>query len=67
MVILFVLCLGVLNFCAVGALCMFYHQENMSVKCIPNYTPLLYSKTGVWRGLLMFLILTPKHRFPRRF
>ena len=27
------------------------HQDNMSVQCIPPYTPLLYSKTGVYRGI----------------
>ena len=31
------------------------HQENMSVKCIPPYTPLLYRKTGVRRGIPNFL------------
>ena len=30
------------------------HQENMSVQCIPPYTPLLYSKTGVRRGIPIF-------------
>ena len=34
-----------------------YHQENMSVYCIPPYTPLLYSKTGVRRGIPIFLFL----------
>ena len=34
----------------------------MSVKCIPPYTPLLYSKTGVYRGILFFLIFALKHR-----
>ena len=38
------------------------HQENMSVKCIPPYTPLLYSKAGVCRGIPIFLIFAPKHR-----
>ena len=38
------------------------HHANMSVKCIPPYTPLLYSKTGVYRGILFFLIFAPKHR-----
>ena len=38
------------------------HQENMSVKCILPQTPLLYSKTGVYRGLPNFLIFDPKHR-----
>ena len=37
------------------------HQENMSVKCLPPYTPLLYSKTGVYRGIPIFLIFVPKH------
>ena len=27
------------------------HQDNMSVCFIPPYTPLLYSKTGVYRGI----------------
>ena len=38
------------------------HQENMSVKCIPPNTPLLCSKTGVCRGIPIFLIFAPKHR-----
>ena len=29
----------------------------MSVKCVPPQTPLLYSKTGVCRGIPIFLIL----------
>ena len=29
----------------------------MSVKCIPPYTPLLYSKTGICRGMPIFLVL----------
>ena len=29
----------------------------MSVQYIPNYTPLLYSKTGICRGIPIFLIL----------
>ena len=33
------------------------HQENMSVKWIPPHTPLLYSKTGVCRGIPIFLFL----------
>ena len=37
-------------------------QENMSVKCISPEAPLLYSKTGVCRGIPIFLILVPKHR-----
>ena len=38
-----------------------HHQENMTVQCIPPYTPLLYSKTGVCRGISIFLIFAPKH------
>ena len=38
------------------------HQDNMSVYCIPPYHSLLYSKTGVYRGILFFLIFAPKHR-----
>ena len=38
------------------------HQENMSVKCIPPQTPLLYRKTGVYVGITKFLIFAPKHR-----
>ena len=33
------------------------HQENMSVKCVPSQTPLLFSKTGVFRGIPIFLFL----------
>ena len=36
------------------------YQENMSVKCIPPYTPLLHSTTGFCRGLSIFLIFGPK-------
>ena len=39
-----------------------FHQENMYVKCIPLYTPLLCSKYGVCRGIPFFLIFAPKHR-----
>ena len=31
------------------------HRENMSIQYIPPYTPLLYSKTGVCRGIPIFL------------
>ena len=34
----------------------------MSVKYVPPQTPLLYSKTGVCRGIPTFLIFAPKHR-----
>ena len=34
----------------------------MSVQSIPPQTPLLYSKTGVCRGIPIFLIFAPKHR-----
>ena len=39
-----------------------WHQENMSVKCVPLQTPHLYSKTGVCKGIPIFLIFAPKHR-----
>ena len=32
------------------------HQDNMPVCFIPPYTPLLYSKIGVYRGIHNFLI-----------
>ena len=40
----------------IESLSVFYllHQENMSVKCAPPQTPLLYSKTGVCRGIPIF-------------
>ena len=38
------------------------HQDNMSVCFIPPYTPLLYSKSGVYRGKHYFLIFALKHR-----
>ena len=34
----------------------------MSVKCLPPHTPLLYSKTGVCRGIPIFLIFALKHK-----
>ena len=37
------------------------HQDNMPVCFIPPYTPLLYSKTGVYKGLHYFLIFALKH------
>ena len=37
------------------------HQDNMSLCLIPPYTPILYSKTGVYRGLHHFLIFALKH------
>ena len=37
------------------------HQDNMSVCFIPPYTPRLYSKTGVYRGIHYFLIFALKH------
>ena len=36
-------------------------QDNISVSFIPPYTPLLYSKTGVYRGIHYFLIFALKH------
>ena len=35
------------------------HQENMSVTCISPSTLLLYNKTGVDRGIPIFLIFAP--------
>ena len=32
----------------------------MSMKSLPPHTPLLYSKTGVYRGYLFFLFFVPK-------
>ena len=32
-----------------------YHQDNTFMKCLPPYTPLLFSKTGMCRGI-KFLI-----------
>ena len=31
------------------------NQDNMSVKCIPPYIPLLYSRPGVYKGIHFFL------------
>ena len=42
--------------------CNASHQDNMSVRFIPPFTPLLYSKTGVYRGKHYFLIFASKHR-----
>ena len=38
------------------------HHANMFMKCKPHHTPLLYSKTGVYRCIHFFLIFAPKHR-----
>ena len=38
------------------------HQDNMSMCFIPPYTPLLYSKIGVYRGRHNFLIFALVHR-----
>ena len=38
------------------------HHANMSVQCRPPYTPLLFSETGVYRGIHFFLIFALKHR-----
>ena len=32
-----------------------WHQEKMSIQYIPPYTPLLYSKTGVYRSIPILL------------
>ena len=37
-------------------------QGNKPVQVTPPYTPPLYSKTGVYRGILYFLIFALKHR-----
>ena len=34
----------------------------MSVKFILSFTPFLYYKSGVCKGVLIFLIFDPKHR-----
>ena len=39
-----------------------FHHENKSVYRTPPYTPILYSKTGVYRGIHFFLIFALKHR-----
>ena len=41
--------------------CRLYHQGNMSVCFIPPYTPLLYGKTGVYRGMHYCLNFALKH------
>ena len=38
-----------------------FHEDNTTVKS--PYTPHLCSKTGVYSGIPIFLILGPKHRF----
>ena len=38
-----------------------FRQENMSMKCIPAHTPLLYSKNRVNRGIPIFLNFDQKH------
>ena len=48
--------------CLVEVLGHSQHQDNMSVCFIPPYTPLLYSKTAVYRGINIFLIFALKHR-----
>ena len=37
------------------------HHANTSVKIIPPYTPLLYSKTGIYSGVHYFLNFALKH------
>ena len=57
--------LAELNFVSALVLCHHYihvHQDNMSVCFIPPYTPLLYSKIGVYTGIHNFLIFALKHR-----
>ena len=43
------------------AFIMVLHHDNMSMLCMPPYTPLLHSETGVYRGIPIFLIFDPKH------
>ena len=52
---------SVLSLSVVQIRFVFGHQDNMSMCFIPPYTPLLYSKTGVYRGLDYFLIFALKH------
>ena len=33
------------------------HKDNVSMKCFPPHTPLLYSKNGVYRGIHILLFL----------
>ena len=50
----------ILNFCGHQR----QHFVNIRIKCPLNvhpYTPLLYSKTGICRGIPIFLIFAPKH------
>ena len=37
-----------------------YHHKNISMKCIPSYTPTFI--TGVYTGIPIFLICDPKLR-----
>ena len=37
------------------------HHSNMSVKCRPPYTLILYSKMGINRGIHYFLIFAMNH------
>ena len=39
-----------------------YHHDNKSVICIPPYTPLLYSKTGVYKGMHFSFFFALKYR-----
>ena len=38
------------------------HHANMFMQCRPPYIPLLFSKTGVYRGIHYVLIFALKHR-----
>ena len=44
---------------------LFHHKGNMSMKSIPYHTQLSYSKTGVYRGKLFFLIFRSETRSNR--
>ena len=45
---------------SVPGLCILFthYRDNTQVYFIPPYTPLLYSKTGVYRGIQFFLFIT---------
>ena len=51
---------GVRGLIPVSSECSFdhetFHQDNMSVCFIAQYTPLLYSKTGVYRDIHYFFL-----------
>ena len=44
-----------------ATLILCFHLKNMSMKYIPPHNPLLYSKTGVYGGIPIFLIFASKY------